>query len=318
VQQVPQMFSAVLGFPNGVVAARSTAVVAGASDCIYVMDPSATSTMNVNGSAELQSACGLYVNSSDPQAMTCNGHGSSNAYDAPEYDVVGNYSCPSSALNNGTPNTGVSHISDPLAGLPVPATGSYTCDAAHTNVTIDGGASVTLSPGTYCGGITVKNGTLTLGSGIYVLAGGGLVANAQGGIDGSAGVLIYNTFDSTHSFGSNCGSLTCGVYVNSNANVNLKAMTSGTYAGILYFEDRNATATPQYQDRFWGGSTAKYTGTLYAINSLIDLNGNPMLTSADYTMIVADKFNLSGNSFVNNDYSSLPTGNPITQVAVVE
>jgi Flp pilus assembly protein TadG len=311
VQTVPQMFSAVLGFPNGIVAARSTAVVTGASDCIYVMDPSADNAMNVNGTAELASGCGLYVNSSSSSALSCVGHGSSYAYDAPEYDVVGSVACPSSAIANGTPNTGVSHITDPLAGLTGPS-GPYTCTTANTNVVVDAASATTvvpLSPGTYCGGITVKKGIAQLGSGTYILDGGGLVTwNSNSTIDASAGVFIYNTFDSTHTFG--------GVSIVANSNANMKAMTTGPYAGILYFEDRNAPTTNV--DTFSGGSNATYTGTFYAIHSEIDMSGNPSLTSAAYTLIVADKFSLIGTSYFNNDYSSLPTGNPLTQVAVVE
>jgi Flp pilus assembly protein TadG len=314
VQQVPQMFSAVLGFPNGVVAARSTAVVTGASDCIYVMDPAASGAMNVNGTAELQSSCGLYVNSSSGTALTCNGHGSSYAYDAPEYDVVGGYSCPGTAMADATPNTGVSHISDPLAGLPVPATAPYTCN--QTNFQVNAGSASTvvpLSPGVYCGGISVKKGIAQFGTGQYILVGGGLsTQNTNSTIDASAGVLIYNTSGTvggtTYAYGP--------ISIVANSNANMKAMTSGTYAGILYFEDRNAP-TGQI-DTFSGGSNSTYTGTLYAINSEIDLYGNPSLTSAAYTMIVADKFNLTGASYVNNDYSSLPGGNPLTQVALVE
>jgi hypothetical protein len=314
VQQVPQMFSAVLGFPNGIVAARSTAVVTGASDCIYVMDPAASSAMNVNGTANLSSGCGLYVNSSSGTALTCNGHGSPPpyAYDAPEYDVVGGYSC--GAMKGGTPNTGVSHITDPLASLPVPATAPYVCN--QTNFQVNASSATTnvpLSPGVYCGGITVKKGIAQFGSGTYILVGGGLsTQNANSSIDASAGVFIYNTYGTV-------GGVTypyAGMNIVANSAANMKAMTTGTYAGILYFEDRSVSAG--YTDTFSGGSSSTYTGTLYAIKSEIDLYGNPSLTSADYTMVVADKFQLTGDSSFNNNYSTLPTGNPLQQVALVE
>jgi hypothetical protein len=312
VQRVPQMFSAVLGFPDGMVAARSTAVVTGAADCIFVMNPSADNAMNVNGTAELASGCGLYVNSSSSSALSCVGHGSSYAYDAPEYDVVGSVACPSGAIANGTPNTGVSHITDPLAGLPAPATGPYTCDQTNFEVNTNSTDPVPLSPGVYCGGIKVKKGTAQLGSGTYILVGGGIsTQNSNCTIDASSGVLIYNTSGTvggtTYPF--------AGMNIVANSNANMKAMSTGPYAGILYFEDRNAPAST---DTFSGGATATYTGTFYAINAEIDLSGNPSLTSAAYTMVVADKFQLIGTSYFNNDYSSLPMGNPLTQVAVVE
>ena len=313
IQTVPQMFSAVLGFPSGVVAARSTGVVVGATDCIYALDPSASGAMNVNGSAELTSACGLYVNSSSGTALTCNGHGSSFAYNAPEYDVVGGSGCATSALANAAPNTGVAHISDPLASLPVPNSPPYTCD--QTNFQVNAASDTTvvpLSPGVYCGGISVKKGTATFAQGTYTLVGGGLsTQNTNSHIDASAGVLIYNTSGTvggtTYSFAP--------VSIVANSTAVMTAMTTGTWAGILYFEDRSAPASI---DTFSGGAGATYTGTIYGVNSEIDLYGNPNLTSAAYTIIVADKFNLTGTSQLNNDYSSITGGNPLQMTAIVE
>jgi hypothetical protein len=57
---------------------------------------------------------------------------------------------------------------------------------------------------------------------------------------------------------------------------------------------------------------------MYAINSIISMSGNPSLTSAAYTLIVADQFQLVGTAYFNNDYSGLPMGDPLTQIAVVE
>jgi hypothetical protein len=313
------MFSALLGFPNGLVAARSTAVIIGANDCIYAMNPTASGAMNVAGSAELVSSCGLYVNSSSSTALTCNGHGSSSsyAYDAPEYDIVGGNGCTYDNLANATPNTDVAHVSDPLAGLSTPASPPYTCN--HTgvyNVDVGGGnpdtTPVPLSPGVYCGGINVKKGTATFGSGTYILVGGGLTTqNTNSHIDATAGVFIYNTSGTvngvTYSFG--------GVNIVANSSARMSAMTTGPYAGILYFEDRNAPAST---DTFSGGSSSTYEGTLYALKSEIDLYGNPNLSSASYTLVVADKFNLVGSSVFNNDYSKLPGGSPLQQTALVE
>jgi len=318
-QKVPQMFSSLLGFQNGMVAARSTAVVVGATDCIYALDPSADSALNVNGSAELTAQCGLYVNSSSPTALSCNGHGSSAsfAYDATEYDVVGGSGCAPANLANAAANTGLAHITDPLAGLPVPASPPYTCDHTGTfNVDVGGSnpdtTQVPLSPGVYCGGINVKKGTAVFGSGQYIIVGGGIqTQNTNSHIDATAGIFIYNTFGTvggtTYSFG--------GINIVANSSANMKAMTSGTYAGVLYFEDRNAPAST---DTFSGGSASTYTGTLYALKSEIDLFGNPNLSSAAYTIIVANKINLTGSSQLNDDYSSLSGGNPLTTTAVVE
>ena len=60
-QSVPQLFSAVLGNPSGLVSARATAVLSPARDCIYVMDPSGSGALSMSGTPDLVSACGVYL-----------------------------------------------------------------------------------------------------------------------------------------------------------------------------------------------------------------------------------------------------------------
>ena len=57
IQRVPQLFSAVLGNASGLVAARSTAAVIGASDCIYALNP--TCLRRVVGGWDVQSGLEL-------------------------------------------------------------------------------------------------------------------------------------------------------------------------------------------------------------------------------------------------------------------
>src|SRR5215467_2354808 len=54
-QRVPQLFSAVLGNANGLVSARATAALNPARDCIYVMDPTGSDAIHMNGTPDLTS-----------------------------------------------------------------------------------------------------------------------------------------------------------------------------------------------------------------------------------------------------------------------
>jgi hypothetical protein len=165
VQKVPQMFSAILGDMSGMVASRSTAAIQGATDCIYALNPNQSGAISVGGTASLTSACGIYDNSSDPCALSTNGGGT---ITAPEYDVVGN-ACTHAALTPAA-NAGVSHITDPMAGLATPASAPYTCDVKNYKTSKDD----TISQGVYCGGIQVQKGLLTMNPGTYILVGGGI------------------------------------------------------------------------------------------------------------------------------------------------
>jgi len=69
-------------------------------------------------------------------------------------------------------------------------------------------------------------------------------------------------------------------------------------------------------DNFGGGSSQQYTGIIYAPKSIMNYSGNA--SSSAYTILVSYRLNMVGTSTINNDYSSLPTGNPIKITALVE
>jgi Flp pilus assembly protein TadG len=304
IQRVPQLFSAVLGNASGLVAARSTATVSGASDCIYALNPHASGALSVGGTANLTSSCGVYVNSDDACAISTNGTGA--ILQAPEYDSVGG-ACTQNPLTPAA-NTGVSPTSDPLAALPAPASAPYTCDHIGT---FSSSSDTTLSPGVYCGGIHVGNATFTFSAGTYILVGGGLsTQSANSHIIGN-GVTFYNTFGATTS-GTNYSY--SPIQIGATSTVNLVAPTSGTYAGILFFEDRNS---PPANDDYGGGATAVYQGIIYAKNASITMYGNSSVSTA-YTMVVADTIHMIGTSGFNNNYSSLLNGSPIQTTMMVE
>ena len=302
-QSVPQLFSAVLGNMNGIVSARATAALNPAKDCVYVMDPSGANALNMSGTPSMVLSCGVYVNSDNAAALHGNG---TPTLSATEIDVVGNYSF-SGTLNPNPPSTAVAPMSDPLAALPEP-TVPAGCDYTNFQVNSGSGGTVALSPGVYCGGIYVKKGTAALSPGMYILKGGGLsTQDANSHITGT-GVTLYNTY-------SNPSRPYAGFNIVASSTVSLTAPTTGTYAGVLIMEDRSI-ATGTYTDNFGGGSSAAYTGIIYGPKSTMNFYGNASLTA--YTIIVSYRLSMVGTTAINNDYSSLPTGNPIKITALVE
>ncbi len=302
-QIVPQLFSAVAGNTSGMVTSRATAAITGARSCIYALNPTASGAVSVGGTASLTSSCGIYVDSSDGSALGTNGGGT---ISAPEYDVVGGVS--THYALTPTPNTGAPPAADPLASMPAPDAPTYHCD--YKNYSAPNWSNPTLSPGVYCGGIQIKNNNYTLNPGNYILVGGGLTTqDANSNIAGS-GVMFYNTFGAT-----NKGTYSYSpISIAATSTVNLTAPTSGTYTGILFFEDRSAPAS---SDTYGGGSSAVYQGTIYAKNAAITMYGNSSV-SAQYTIVVADTIKLIGATGFSDNYSSLTGGSPIKRVSLVE
>jgi hypothetical protein len=91
--------------------------------------------------------------------------------------------------------------------------------------------------------------------------------------------------------------------------------TTGTYAGILFFDDRTAPANNP--DVYGGGATAVYQGVIYDKNNGITMHGNSSVNT-QYTLVIADTISLVGTTAFNDNYSTLPNGSPIQQVMVVE
>jgi hypothetical protein len=105
------------------------------------------------------------------------------------------------------------------------------------------------------------------------------------------------------------GSLT----MNGSSSANFVAPTTGTYAGILIFQDLSDASTVIVN----GDSTSVWQGTLYAPAAELLLNGGSNL--AAYTSIVVSTLTVNGTDTftLGNDYSSLPGGSPIQGTAAV-
>jgi len=127
----PTYFMRVLGVGTLTVSARAVAYEGNGPNCIYVLNPVASGAMSTNGSANVQSGCGLLVDSSSSSAITAVG---SITVSAPTIGVVGNYSATSNVTLTPTPKTGVIAASDPLSSVQAPIVGS----CAHTNFRLTG------------------------------------------------------------------------------------------------------------------------------------------------------------------------------------
>ncbi len=293
----PTYFLNVIGIHTMTVSVRAVAYEGNGPNCIYVTNPSASAAMSNSGNVTVKSGCGVLVDSSSSSGLTANG---SVSITAPTIGVVGNYTTSGGASFTPTPKTGVIAATDPLAYVQAPTVGS----CAHTNFRLNGttgsaGSPYQLYAGTYCGGIGVTgNSWLNFNPGTYVLAGGGMSINANSIMTG-AGITFYNT-TGTGGYGP--------ITLNGNSQSNFSAPTSGPLAGILFFQDRSIPSSAA-GSTISGNSTSTFDGALYFPTTQVTFNGNS--SAGGYSIVVADRLLLSGNSTVGNNYSSLTNGSPI-------
>lgn len=286
-EKVPTLFTAVLGKTWMLVSSRSTAAVfkppSGA--CVYALsqvNPAAASAIGLVGNATVNATCGVWDNSTNSSALTCQGASTLNATGA-AINVDGGASC-SSATPAPSAYQGTT-TADPFASVPTPADKNrcdYTGISAGQSITVPADGVVEV-----CGSISLTgNGATTLPSALYYIKNGGLDWH-NGSISGT-GVTLFLT-------GTSPGSIT----INGNMTVNLSAPTSGPYDGLVIYQDRNLT-WPAPSHTFNGGAGMNFTGSIYLPGSAVTYSGG---SSTTITALIADTIQFKGSSTFGVDTS---------------
>jgi Flp pilus assembly protein TadG len=149
---------------------------------------------------------------------------------------------PSNALTNRS-----DYAVDPYASLGAPTLPAGGC--TYTNYSAPAGSSITLTPGVYCGGLTVtNNNNVYFRKGTYYIANGDLVIQSDNNVScidcaASGGKTTGTTFVLTQTTGNNAD--IGGVSITSQNNVSLNAPSdddTNPYKGVLFYQDSRATA----------------------------------------------------------------------------
>jgi Flp pilus assembly protein TadG len=284
------------------VVAHATASAAGRGNiCILLLDPGASETGLVDaGSAITANGCDVYSNSAAADGIRVN----SSAV------ITADTTCSAGGVANGgtispAAITDCPVVEDPLAVRPAPVFAG--CD--YNNYKLTNG-TVTLNPGTYCGGISATaNANLTFAPGTYVIKDGEFKLAGNSSIQGSH-VGFFLTGDKSL------------INFTGNTTVNMTGADSGDMAGLLFYEDRTSKIGREH--RINSSNAANLTGTIYLPrgNLLVDPSSKVGAASA-YTAIIAQKLKIvSGPQLIlNSNYSAtdvpVPTGIKATEQVVL-
>lgn len=213
-------------------------------------------------------------------------------------------------VDSCSPTTNGAAVSDPFADLGIPT--YFNCDEDPSgNNAYSPSDGETLSEGVYCGGITVNSGdTVTLNSGIYVMDEGDFTVNGGGNITGDNVTIILTASD-----GSGYGTIN----ISGGATVQLSAPTSedttgtltGDYTAVLFYQDRNAPASPSLDAVFNGGSSMETTGVIYMPNNDISFTGGNAVNNDGCMVLVAQTVTFNGDADIDNE-CDMYGGNPVT------
>ena len=299
-KSIPLLFSSiVLGGANQTLTATATAEIAKSQNgkyCLLATDPNSSDIgINVNNGASIDtSQCGVQVNSayvgSSSAALTVIGGAK---LQATNVSIVGNY-----AVNNGgtltvtgTTTTGAAAGSNPYANITPPT--AATCPTAEpTSLTTSG--PVTISPGTFCGGLTTgNNAQVTMNPGVYIMYNGSFTVGS--GSVTANGVTIYLT-------GSTAGNIGTATIGNGNP-FTIVAPTTGATAGIAILQDPRVA--PTATNNFNGGTSMSITGAL-DFSSVVDFS-NGSTNNSTCTQVIAYQILFVGGAKFGNNCSGTGT-----------
>ena len=210
-------------------------------------------------------------------------------------------------LTNTAQQNQATSIVDPYASLPTPSPG--TC--SFTNFSQSSASSLTVSPGTYCGGMSISSiNNVYFTPGIYYVANGDLYISSVNNVtcptcttnNGVAIVLTQTTGNN-----SDVG----GVRISSDNNISLNAPSASQtspplYAGVLFYQDRRvANGTMSSTSKIFTISslnTVTLTGAIYFPNNRIDIASinNASLANNGCTVWIGRyiKFSSYNNNYV--------------------
>lgn len=348
ISQVQPMWFAALFLSGPPSASRSAmAQIAGQKSdlCILALDGtnpseahigSDSNAMYVTGSSNVDVGCGVAVDSSNASSLGVGSNASS--LRATDIYLVGDAQAGSSGFTPNLTATGCSTcdpvippnqilkhqrpVFDPYANRTVPA---HNCPSSPTQVSVGAtlspsmgnGSGTTSTVGIFCGGLHIPtvNGvnTVTVSCGTYVVAGGTLDIDQNVKVLQSTACSTGVTFILTNSRPGANDYASVSYQGNNSSKLVLTAPNTGPYAGLVFFQDRNAPnpnlgsnnnttcGSGAAQNKITGQGQVAINGAIYFPAQVLCFGGGSRTDAANKcTQVIAYNINFTGNSGINS------------------
>ena len=265
------------------------------SGCIYLLASSGTDLQMNNDAQFTATGCGIIVDSatnSNNSSTAVAVSGSANLTSPTLAIVGGDWVDNSGSAITATVTTGITSQPDPLSSMAAPTVSGCVSDPLSNYG--NGGSTYTVGPSSSTGSVCYNSLTLgangdhvTVNPGLYIINGNLTVDSAT--ISGGSGVTFYITGGGS-------------VNIAQGATISLSAPTTGTYAGVLFFQDRSDSSAAQFQ----GGANSTIKGTLYFPDATVNI-ANGTSTTGFQAPIVAQKLLMAGGATVtDSNYANNP------------
>lgn len=313
-------FMSLFGMGASSVAAEArAAVVPEGKFCYLALETGNVTGVTFQGNTSVNLGCGVGTNSTSGSAAIASG---SSSVTASPIAAMGGVPASTNYAQGTVLMPNHAQIADPFgSGTTLDPSSSDVSNSACKNgnawrtISVPSGTTTTSAqlmaasggsiggPGCY-GTISVQ-GNLILDPGTYYLANG---ANNAGLQIGSQAVLTCNgcTFVLTSTTPNN-GSSHATMSINGGAQVNISAATTGTYAGIVMYRDRRASASNQCC-MVNGNSSSSFSGAFYFPADTLTFAGTAGM-AVNCIQLVSRRITFTGDSDITNTCTP-PGGGP--------
>lgn len=263
--------------------AEATAIAANeVANCVITLDTSGTG-LTISGSATVDMDCGLSSNS-DADVT------SSDPVSAGAISAVGTVNTGGGLSADTKINTGIEAVADPMASkVPDLSTATPCTSSAWPLVK----SNWTATPGCY-NGIQIQSGITTLPAGTYYIGEKGISIASGATLKGTGVTLVFTNFSSPFN-STKVGTFSAA----GGATIQLSAPTSGTWEGILMYQDSRTAEKSTMSMTVTGNTLSAYEGTIYAPSNEVKFTGNSSM-STPCMQIVAKYASFEGNTSVSN------------------
>jgi hypothetical protein len=249
--------------------------------CVIALETQNVTGVTFSGNTTANLGCGVMSNSTGTTAVYANG---SAQVTASPISAVGRVPASSAYVGDTTLLPYAAAEQDPYASLPTP-----TVPNGCSSLNVQPNQTRTVSPGCY-NGMDIK-GTVTFQPGTYIIDGGTLNFGSQANVTG-AGV----TFILTSRTAASDPSSIADINMNGNSVLDLTAPDTGTYKGVLIYQDRRAVYGSSMIN---GNSASHYQGAFYFPNRELTFSGNSGMRT-ECLQFVARRLVFTGNSHIQN------------------
>lgn len=265
------------------ISARATAsMLINGSYCVISLDTGTTAGITSLGNPVVDLDCGIFANSRASNAIEAGG---SSVLRTTLVGAVGGLT-PSPVYDGATLLPFAVAQPDPFESLSNP-----TVSGCSPRISLNPGRSASYSPGCYKG-INIS-GEATFQPGTYYVDGGTLSFGSQAVIHGE-GVTFVLTSETAQSNPSSIADLS----INGTAKMELSSPTSGTYAGVLFYQDRRKPAGGTVKIN--GTSDSSLEGAIYFPHKEIEFTGTSGMTT-DCVQLIGFRVKFSGNTRISNE-----------------